>query len=255
VWARRLSWLALFLSLGGIVAALVAALGTGAGWWDYGAGLGALRYAMYAAVAGGLLTIIAWFLARKTGARTGWVNALALVSALAFTIYLGNQIREARSVPAIHEAATNLDDLPEFRALPLRSDHLENIPDLGRAELASLPPLERWKAIHREAFGDLKPLHLARSPAEVLQRSEELARGRGWTVARKDAGAGVLEATATTLFFRFKDDVVIRVRPDPARAGGSVVDMRSISRVGRSDLGVNAKRIRHFLRDLEASTR
>jgi len=83
-----------------------------------------------------------------------------------------------------------------------------------------------------------------------VRRAEALARDRGWVVANVDARAGIVEATATTLFFRFKDDVVVRVRPDPARPGGSVVDMRSISRVGGSDVGVNAARIRAFLADL-----
>lgn len=252
-WARRVSVLALGLSLGGIVAALLAGVGTGAGWWTFGAGLGTLRYALYAAVAGGLLAILAWILARRTGVRTSWMNGLALFAAIGFAAYLGNQIVAARSVPAIHEASTDLEDLPQFQALALRSDYLENIPDLDRRELAAMSPLDRWKTIHREAYGDLRPLRLASPPAEVLRRAEELARSRGWNVARVDAGNGTLEATATTLFFRFKDDVVVRVRPDPARAGGAVVDMRSISRVGRSDLGVNAGRIRDFLRDLEAS--
>jgi uncharacterized protein (DUF1499 family) len=65
-----------------------------------------------------------------------------------------------------------------------------------------------------------------------------------------DRNAGIVEATATSTFFRFKDDVVIRVRPDPSGGGGSHVHMRSISRVGGSDLGMNAKRIRSFLADL-----
>ena len=69
-------------------------------------------------------------------------------------------------------------------------------------------------------------------------------RDRGWAIAAVDPAAGTLEATATTRFFRFKDDVVVRVRPDPASAGGSIVDMRSISRVGGSDVGVNAARVR-----------
>jgi uncharacterized protein (DUF1499 family) len=85
----------------------------------------------------------------------------------------------------------------------------------------------------------------------VLQRAEQLARERGWAVAGVDPAAGTLEATATTLFFRFKDDVVLRVRSDLERPGGSVVDMRSISRVGGSDIGVNAKRVRRFLADLQ----
>ena len=253
IWARRLSWLALALSLGGIAAALVAALGTGAGWWTYGAGLGVLRYALYAAVAGGVLAILAWIVSRRSGARTGWINALALVAALLFGTYLGRQIMTARSVPAIHDAATDLDDLPQFSRLTVRADNLQNIPDEGRPELAALDPESRWKALHRQAYSDLRPLRLAVPPAEVVRRAEQLARERGWAIANVDGRAGIVEATATTLFFRFKDDVVVRIRPDPARPGGSIVDMRSISRVGGSDVGVNATRIRDFLRDLQTS--
>ena len=91
------------------------------------------------------------------------------------------------------------------------------------------------------------------NPAEAVQRAEALIGKRGWRVARVDRQAGTIEATATTLFFRFKDDVVVRVRADPARPGGSIVDMRSISRVGGSDVGVNAGRIRAFLADLQAA--
>ncbi len=69
--ARRLTWVALALSLGGVVAALIAALGSAAGAWSFGAGLGALRYALYAALAGGVLAIVAFVLSRRSGARTG----------------------------------------------------------------------------------------------------------------------------------------------------------------------------------------
>lgn len=254
-WGRSLSLAALALSIGSVGAALIAALGTGAGAWPFGAGLGVLRYALYAAVAGGILAIIAWFVARRSGARTGWLNALALVTSLLFVGYLGNMIFIARSVPAIHDASTNLDDLPQFAHLTLRADNLDKIPDQGKPELAALPPEERWKALHRSAYGNLRPLRLTAAPAQVLKRAEQLARDRGWVVAAVDPGAGTLEATATTFFFRFKDNVVVRVRPDPARPGGSVVDMRSVSRVGGSDVGVNAKRIGAFLRDLEGSAR
>lgn len=254
-WGRRLSLLALALSVGGVAAALVAAIGTGAGYWKYGAGLGALRYALLAAVAGSLLAIVAWFVARRSGTRTGWLNALALVTGLLFVGYLGNMILTARSLPMIHDATTNLDDVPQFSRLTVRADRLDKVPDEGKAELAALSPEERWKALHRRAYSDLRPLRLAGSPQEVLKQAERLARDRRWDVAAVDSGAGTVEATATTLFFRFKDDVVVRVRPDPARPGGSIVDMRSISRVGLSDLGVNARRIRAFLADLEKAAR
>lgn len=249
-WGRRLSWLALALTFGALAGALIAALGTGAGWWAYGAGLGALRYTLIAALAGGLLAIVAWIVARRTDARTGWINAVSLAMAVLFVGYLGSMIVTARSVPAIHDVTTDLDDTPEFRKLTVRPDNLANVPDNGMAELKALSPQARWKALHRGAYSDLEPLRIAAPPAEVVRRAERIARDRGWDVALVDAEAGIVEATATTLFFRFKDDVAVRVRPDPARPGGSVVDMRSISRVGISDVGVNAKRIRAFLDDL-----
>jgi uncharacterized protein (DUF1499 family) len=254
-WARRLSLAALALSLGGVAVAAIAAVGTGTGLWSFGTGLGALRYALPTAVAGGVLAIVAWIIGRRQGVRTGGLNALALVTALLFAGYLGNMIFAASSVPAIHDVATNLDDLPQFSRLTVRADNLDKIPDQGRAELKAMPPEERWKALHRQAYGDLRPLRLAAAPQQVLQRAEALARERGWTVAAVDPAAGTLEATATTLFFRFKDDVVVRVRPDPERPGGSVVDMRSISRVGVSDIGVNAKRVRRFLADLRETAK
>jgi uncharacterized protein (DUF1499 family) len=66
----------------------------------------------------------------------------------------------------------------------------------------------------------------------------------GWEIAEADAAAGRIEATDTTFWFGFKDDVVIRIRP--AEDGGSIVDIRSKSRVGMSDVGANAARIRAF---------
>jgi uncharacterized protein (DUF1499 family) len=254
-WGRRLSILALLLSVGSVAASLLAGLGTGAGLWTYGSGLAVLRYALPAAIAGCLLAIVAFVVSRRTGVRTGRINALALATGLLFAAYLGNMIVTARSLPAIHDVTTDLEDVPQFSRLAVRADNLENIPDEGRPELMALSPEQRWKALHRRAYGDLRPLRLPLAPGQVLQRAEQLARDRGWEVAGMDAGSGTLEATATTLFFRFKDDVIVRVRPDPAQPGGSIVDMRSISRVGTSDIGVNAGRIRAFLSDLEKAAR
>ncbi|MCY7281496.1 MAG: DUF1499 domain-containing protein [Sphingomonas bacterium] len=252
-WGHRLSWVALALSVGGLAAALIAAVGSGAGAWSFGIGFAILRYAFYAAIAGGLLAIVAFVAARRGGVRTGRLNLLAFVIAASFGAYLMSHIATARSVPAIHDVTTDLVDVPQFRVLPVRADNLENIPDDGRPDLAALDPESRWKTIHREAYGNVRSLRLPLSPAEAIQRAEALVRDRGWQVAHVDRQAGTIEATATTLFFRFKDDVVVRVRADPARPDGSIVDMRSISRVGGGDVGVNADRIRAFLLDLQAA--
>lgn len=250
-WARRLTWLALILSLGGVAAALVAAVGSGAGAWTFRTGFTVLRYAFFAAVAGGVVAIVAFGVGRRAGVPTGRLNLLAVAAALLFAAYLIPLVSTARSVPAIHDATTDLADPPRFAALAVRADNLDKVPDQGRAELAALDPESRWKALHREAYGDLRPLRMTLGVADTMQRAEALARKRGWAIATVDRASGTIEATATTFFFRFKDDVAIRVTSDPANTAGAIVDMRSISRVGGSDVGVNAARIRAFLADLK----
>ncbi|HEX8124862.1 MAG TPA: DUF1499 domain-containing protein [Allosphingosinicella sp.] len=245
-WTRLVTRGALLLGIGSVVAALIAAAGSASGMWGFGTGLKALRYLFFAAAAGALLGLIGLVLARGR-AKPMLANLLALVVALGFLLYLGNLVRTAKSVPAIHDVATDLDDLPRFTRLGIRADNLENIPDEGKPELKALSPEARWKALHRAHYGDIRTLRLAEPPEAILKRAAALAGERGWDVALVDTGK--VEATATSTFFRFKDDVVIRVRPAPG--GGSLVDMRSISRVGGSDVGMNAKRIRAFLADLQ----
>ena len=249
--ARIATRVALLLSLGAVAAALIAAIGTASGVWNFRSGLGALRYCFFAAAGGALVALIALYLARRERqSRLVWANAIALVAALGFLLYLGAKVRTARSVPAIHDISTNLDDVPQFSRLQVRADNLEKVPDLDKPELKAMEPEARWKAVHRSAYGDIHTVHLPTSVADSINRAEALARDRGWAIARSDPAAGILEATETSFFFRFKDDVVVRARPAPE--GGSQVDMRSISRVGSSDVGVNAKRVRAFLTDLQS---
>jgi hypothetical protein len=251
-WARPVTQAAVALSIGAVAIALIASIGSGQGAWHFGTAFTVLRYAFFAAIAGAALALIGALLARrKHQPSLIWPNLIALLLALGFILYLGSQIVTARSVPAIHDISTNLDDLPQFATLKVREDNLEKVPDMDRPELAAMDPESRWKAIHREAYGDLKTIRLPESPADVIRKAERLARERGWEIAKVDTAAGILEATDTTTFFRFKDDVVVRARPYPEVKGGSYVDMRSISRVGGSDVGVNAKRVRAFLKDLQ----
>jgi hypothetical protein len=252
-WARKLTWLALALSAGGLLAALVGAVGSGQELWHFRVGFTILRYAFYAAIAGGLLAIIAWIAGRRAHAGLGRYNLLAFLIAFGFVAYLGSHIATARSVPAIHDVTTNLQDMPQFTALEVREDNLENIPDNDDPRLKAMDPETRWKALHRQGYPDLRPVRAPWPVAETIRRAEAVARERGWDIARVDPEAGILEATDTTFFFRFKDDIVVRVRPYPPAKGGSQVDVRSISRVGGSDVGLNAKRIRAFLKDLQQS--
>ncbi|MEA3065231.1 MAG: hypothetical protein QOJ27_1677 [Sphingomonadales bacterium] len=247
-WTALITGAALVLGVGAVLAALVAAIGSATGLWGFRAGLSSLRYLFFAAAAGAVLGLVGLVMARRRG-KLMLANLLALVVALGFVLYLGNLVRIAKSVPAIHDVATNLDDVPQFTRLTVRADNLENIPDEGKAELKALPPEARWKAVHRAHYGDLRTIRLATPPAETVRRAAALARARGWDMAMVDEKAGIVEATDTSRFFHFKDDVALRVRPAPG--GGSLLDMRSVSRVGASDVGVNAKRVRIFLGDLQ----
>lgn len=251
-WGRRLTLLAALLSFGAVAAALLAAFGSGQEWWHFRIGLRALRYCFYAAAAGGLLALVAMVLRRRGGGRIGWLNLLAFLAALAFGLYLYSLYRTATSVPPIHDVTTNLEDYPRFYRLRVRDDNFESVPANGRPELERLSPRERWLAHHRSAYSDLTTLRVQWPVSETVRRAERLARERGWEIVTVDTGQGILEAVATSRFFRFKDNVIVRVRP-LSEGGGAMVDMRSISRVGVSDVGANARRIRDFLQDLRES--
>jgi uncharacterized protein (DUF1499 family) len=249
-WADRLTNLAVFLCFGSVAAGLIGAVGSAQGAWHFRTGFKFLEYGLYAGVAGIVIALVAAFLCWRSGKPSRLVlNLVALLAAGAFVGFLGNQIRIARSVPALHDISTDLEDPPAFERLQLRADNLETIPDLGRPELEAMPPLERWKAVHREAYGDVATIRVPWTVAETIERAQDLAETRGWDIAVADPASGRLEATETSFFFRFKDDVVLRVRP-AGQGSGSIVDMRSVSRVGVSDVGVNARRVRDFLADL-----
>ena len=103
---------------------------------------------------------------------------------------------------------------------------------------------EKVAAEQKRGYPEIVPFTSSLAPAQAFARALDAARAEGWEIALSDPANGRIEATATTAWFGFKDDVVVRVR---AAEGGSRVDVRSASRVGESDLGENAKRIRRYL--------
>ena len=252
---RRLSSLALVLAVGGLAAALLASAGSGAEAWTFRTGFVILRYAFYAAVAGG--RAVDRRLVRRAARRVAHPahEPGRACSSPRRSSPISACISSPRTAcPRSTTSTTDLADPPQFVTLAVRADNLDNIPDNGRAELAALDPEKPVEgAPPRRPMATCAALRLAAQPRRrVRSAPRRWSRKRGWDVASANPRTGTIEATDTSLFFRFKDDVVIRVRPDPARAGGSIVDLRSISRVGGSDIGVNAKRIRAFLADLAA---
>jgi uncharacterized protein (DUF1499 family) len=135
----------------------------------------------------------------------------------------------------IHDITTDTETPPVFVAiLPLRAG-APNTAEYGGPEIA---------AQQRAGYPDLGPLTLPVPTAQAFTRALTVAREMGWEIVASEANEGRIEATATTFWFGFKDDVVIRVTPS---GSGSRIDVRSVSRVGRSDVGTNAKRITDYL--------
>lgn len=220
---------ALIAAAAALVLLLVAGPGTRMGWWHFRTGLGLLRWAAYAALAGAALGLIGVVL---DGARV--LAAIALVAGLgAFAVPWTFQ-RRARLVPSIHDITTDTEDPPRFTSILARRADATNPPEYAGREVA---------AQQKRAYPDLVPLVLPEPPDRAFDRALAAARSLGWDIVAAEPKEGRIEATDTTAWFGFKDDVVIRVRSDPA---GSRVDVRSKSRVGRSDVGTNAQRIRRF---------
>ena len=140
---------------------------------------------------------------------------------------------QGRDVPAIHDITTDLQDPPRF----------ETAPTLRAGDSNSLELDAEVMEQQREAYPGLQTIVSPRSYASSYNLALITARDLGWEITREDPNAGFIEAVDTTAIMGFKDDVVIRVRTN---AEGSLVDLRSASRVGMSDLGANAARIERF---------
>ena len=229
-----------WLPNGLMVLALVTALAVGAAGPLYrfelvglGEAFSVMRAGAVAAVAVSVLglVVLALVLRRPEGR---WRCIVALV--LAAPAFLGpfSMARTAGQVPPIHDITTDTENPPVFEVLAERRDAGEN---------SATYPGDSVGRQQREAYPDIRPLTLEVSPGRAFELSRAVAQAMGWRIAAADEGEGRLEAVAVTPWWGFRDDVVIRVRP---AAGGSRVDVRSASRVGVSDLGQNAQRIRDF---------
>jgi uncharacterized protein (DUF1499 family) len=241
----RVAVLGFALAVVAAAAAVSSGLGSRADLWSFRTGFQILRWAAWGGLAAAVLSLLGLGIA--FGGRPAGHRGRALVlGATGFVIGLvvvwipWSWKQRADRVPPIHDITTDLTDPPAFEAvLPLRQD-APNPSEYGGDSIA---------AQQREAYPDLGPLTLDLPLDAAFRRGLEAARDMGWEIVDSDPARGRIEATATTPWFGFKDDVVVRVRPE---GGGSRVDVRSVSRVGRSDVGTNARRIREYLEELSA---
>jgi uncharacterized protein (DUF1499 family) len=200
------------------------------------------RYGFYVAVAGVALAVATIVPTRPGDRRRGFVAALlAIVIGVAAAYTPLNWFLRAQQAPELNDITTDTNRPPPLVVtLQLRR---------GASNPATYPGANA-AVLQRAAYPDIAPVVLPEPPAEAFKKVDAVAMEMGWDVVARAPAEGRIEAVATSLWFGFRDDIVIRIQPDGA---GSKVDIRSKSRHGESDLGVNARRIREFMAKLRAS--
>jgi uncharacterized protein (DUF1499 family) len=236
---RKARAIVMLLAIAALLMLLASGPGTKQGYWSWTTGLTVYKWAAYTGIAAAAAAAVLVLLLVVPRWRVRpWVPVLALCIALAAVAPPLIALSHAKAVPPIHDITTDTFDPPVFVALLAERNKSPNGASYGGPEVA---------ALQQKGYPDIKSLVVKTAPAETVQRALDAARSLGWEVVSIDPPSGRIEATDTTSFFGFKDDIVVRVRPD---AGGSRVDVRSVSRVGKSDIGANAARVREFLRKL-----
>jgi uncharacterized protein (DUF1499 family) len=222
-----------------VLAMMLGGFGSRLEWWHFRVGFTVLKWGAYGALSASLISLVGLIGAAMQKYRRGLIlGSAGLVIGLWAAWVPWSWLQAARSVPPIHDITTDTENPPPLVAvLPLRRG-APNPAEYGGPELA---------AQQREGYPDLAHALLPVSPGTAFERALAAARKMGWQIFDANPEEMRIEATDTTFWFGFKDDIVVRVTPTEK---GSRIDVRSVSRVGKSDIGTNARRIMKFFERL-----
>lgn len=233
-------WWASALMIGavvGLVSLLLGALGTKFGLWGFEGGFILLAVGTVLAAIVLFLGVIAgvYCLVKKMRPELSSISVGVVVSVLMLGM-MTTQFLAATGVPAIHNISTDTESPPQFdKLIAIRQAENANPHEYDREALAD---------VQKAAYPQVKPLISELAPAQMQNLVVQALEDMGLDIVDTNPAAGRVEATDETFWFGFKDDVVVRIRPE---GSGSVIDVRSVSRVGQSDLGKNAERISELL--------
>jgi len=246
VWVRAALIVSLLLPIYFMAAAFGAKFGVFD--WTVGFGLLTLTWGVRVLLGAAAFAVVAVLLALLVAPRRGALAALiALIVPLCGVGY-GLYVRvQAQDIPPIHDLSTDLDDPPSFSLAVIEARAA--IPQSNGLDLAAKRTGDgrSYAEVQREGYPDITHISTGLAPNLVWEMARVLAQEQGLRIGHADVGSGVIEATEATFWYGFTDDIVIRVRSEGT---GARVDMRSVSRVGVSDLGANAARMRPYLREL-----
>lgn len=221
------------------VAILVMLFGASLGLWEPIVGFGYYRnwYPTIGYVVCGLSVLALIYLMTKkhlAGKKKAFISLLIGLGILwpMISSFVGDSVR----YPPIHDITTDTVNPPQFMTLTDDRPGARNSLDYATKE--------GYAAQQLEAYPDIVPIMSTLSPDEAYTKALQVGEAMGWEIVSSDPAARRFEGTARTPVFRFVDDTVVVVSAAP---NGSRIDIRSVSRVGRGDIGVNANRIREFI--------
>ena len=250
---RPLALLALAVGIAAVVMIGIGGPGTRFGWWHFRTGFKLMKYGAWLGIAAAVLAVVALLVLLVMGARARGGTARGPVALATLGLLLAGAAfflpwswrRHAMSVPAIHDITTDFVNPPEVTASRAMRDTTQGM----NSWVYEGDTIARQQ---RKAYPDIRPVMLAMPTDDAYRAALRAARDMGWQILLEDPVARRVEAVDVTRWYGFKDDVSIRVS---AASGISKVDIRSISRVGGSDVGMNAARIRKYVAKLKAENR
>ncbi len=228
------------LSILGALAVLLSGFGYQWGWWHFGTGFSIIPWGTGTTIIGGILAAIGFFRMKGSNKNYTIAGVVSIALAAAAIVNIGYWYGEVKQgYPPIHDISTDTQNPPEFVAIaPLRKDAPNPVEYAG----------QETAEIQHDYYSNLEPINTSLSYDEAYDRALETARDMSWQLVGESREEGRIEAYEKLAWFGFIDDVVIRVDSTEA---GSIIDIRSKSRIGRGDLGVNAKRIRAYIKEFE----
>ena len=256
-WVLRLS---LALTIIGPLIFMFAAIGHKIGLLGLGFSFGVLtrgvgpNVLIVSLIVAVIALILAFIIKPKKGFLIGVIGILIPVLGMGYAMQVKNK---AQSLPYIHDITTDTQDVPQFGAKILaeraavRDVNTTNYAGETSATVDANgnPKQALVSVLQTKAYPDIRSIVVSESRDIVFEKAKAISKKMGWDIKASDAEAGTIEATDTTFWYGFKDDIIIRLRN--SEGGGTLVDIRSLSRIGKSDIGKNAARIRHFLDEMD----
>ncbi len=249
-WVLRL---ALALLIAGPVLFMVAALGYKMGLWGLGFSFGTLTrkigpLVLMSSILVGVAGLVLAFLIKP---RKGViVSLLAIIVPVAGLMHAKSVSKTAQSLPFIHDITTDTQNPPMFTDAILaeraKTPNVNPVDYIGKKD----PRGQKLVSVLQvKGYPNIRPLVLEDAPDVIFGEAKNVAKSLGWKIVSENVETGIIEATDTTFWYGFKDDVIIRIQP--SEGGATVLDIRSVSRVGASDIGANAARIRKFTKAIQ----